>query len=132
MENEKLICYYKADGSCISQEPLGAETLGNINGMMVRCYMADGSEQEGFADPYRVHNKSEYDGKVGEIICLWTWDNLDETTHQLVGEGMEKYDQTYVPVKIENIMRIDAILYSNPRWGARLTNRFGFFGGRGA
>ncbi len=122
-QNRKIY-YYKNDGSCEGESPLNNESLGNINGMMVKCHMKDGSVQIGFAEPYRVHNESEYTGEVKDVIYLWTWDNIDELTHRLIGDGDDKYSHTFVPVKIEYITRIDAILYSNPNWGGRLTNKF--------
>ena len=118
------IYYYQNDGTIKGEEPLNENNLGNINGMMVKCHMKNGSIQIGFADPYRTCNRAEYTGEIKDIIYLWTWDNIDETMHQLVGNGDDKYSQTYIPVKIEYITRIDAILYSNPRWGVRLTNKF--------
>ena len=121
---ERKIYYYQNDGSLKSEEILNEKNLGNINGMMVKCHMKNGSIQIGFADPYRTHNRAEYTGEIKDIIYLWTWDNIDETTHQLVGNGDDKYSQTYIPVKIEYITRIDAIVFSNPRWGGLLTNKF--------
>jgi hypothetical protein len=121
---ERKICYYQRDGSFRSEEILNENNLGNINGMMVKCHMKNGSVQIGFADPYRVHSQSEFTGQVKDIIYLWTWDNIDETTHQLVGTEDDKYSQTYVPVKIKYITQIDAIVFSNPRWGGLLTNKF--------
>ena len=121
---ERKIYYYQNDGSLDGEEILNENNLGKINGMMVKCHMKNGSVQIGFADPYRVHNRSEYTGEVKDIIYLWTWDNIDETTHQLVGNGADKFSQTYIPVKIEYITQIDAIVFSNPRWGGLLTNKF--------
>ena len=121
---ERKIYYYQNDGSLDGEEPLNNEHLGNINGMMVKCHMKNGAAQVGFADPYKTHNQSEYTGEVKDIIYLWTWDNIDEATHQLIGDGDDKYSQTYIPVKIDYITRIDAIIFSNPRWGGSLTNKF--------
>ena len=121
---ERKIYYYQNDGSLKGEEILNEKNLGNINGMMVKCHMKNGSVQIGFADPYRVHNQLEYTGEIKDIIYLWTWDNIDETTHQLLGNVDEKYSQTYIPVKIEYITQIDAIVFSNPSWGGRLTNKF--------
>ncbi len=120
----RKIYYYQNDGSLKGEEILNENNLGNINGMMVKCHMKNGSVQIGFADPYRTHNQSEYTGKVKDIIYLWTWDNIDEATHQLIGNGTDKYSQTFIPVKIAYITQIDAILFSNPRWGGLLTNKF--------
>ena len=121
---ERKIYYYKNDGSLEGEEPLNYGHLGNINGMMVKCHMKNGTFQIGYADPYRAHNKSEYTGGIKDVIYLWTWDNIDESTHRLIGDGDDKYSQTFIPVKIEYITQIDAILFSNPSWGGRLTNKF--------
>lgn len=121
---ERKIYYYQNDGSIKGEEILNGNSLGNINGMMVKCHMKNGSVQIGFADPYRTLNEGKCTGEVKDIIYLWTWDNIDETTHRLIGNGDDKYDHTYIPVKIKYITRIDAILFSNPCWGGRLTNKF--------
>lgn len=121
---ERKIYYYKNDGSLEGEEPLNIECLGNINGMMVKCHMKNGTIQIGFADPYRTLNEAEYTGEVKDVIYLWTWDNIDESAHRLIGDDDDKYSQTFIPVKIKYIIRIDAILFSNPRWGGLLTNKF--------
>ncbi len=51
---------------------------------------------------------------------------LNENTHKLIRNDLEKYNKTYKKIIIKNITSIDAILYSNPRWGGRLTNKFEF------
>ena len=119
-----IIAYYTADGKFKEQQDLNYDSLGNTNGMMLRCFMKDGTQMEGFADPYRTHGMPPYDGSIHDYIYLWTWDHLDEKIHRLVGDDDTKFDQTHVPVPIHEIIHIDAILYSNPRWGGRLTNRF--------
>ena len=124
VSNERKICYYQNDGSFCKEEILNKDNLGNIHGMMVKCHMKNGFVQIGFADSYGAHDLSRITHRVKDIIYLWTWDNIDETTHQLIGTGVDKYSQTYIPVKIEYITQIDAILYSNPRWGGLLTNKF--------
>ena len=53
--------------------------------------MKNGTIQIGFADPYKVYNESEYTGEVDDIIYLWTWDNIDESTHRLIGDDDDKY-----------------------------------------
>ena len=123
-EEERKIYYYQNDGSLEGVEPLNKEYLGNINGLMVKCHMKNGTIQIGFADPYRVLNEAEYTGEVKDVIYLWTWDNIDESTHRLIGDDDDKYSQTFIPVKIKYIIRIDAILFSNPRWGGLMTNKF--------
>lgn len=122
--NQGKISYYTADGTLKEQQELNNENIGNTNGMMLRCFMQNGTIHEGFSDPYRTHGKPPYDGGIHDFIYLWTWDYLDEKTHKLIGDDTTKFDQTFVPVPIHEIIRIDAILFSNPRWGGKLTNRF--------
>lgn len=98
-----------------------------LNGMMTKCTMLDGSEEVGFADPTGVQDKENYDGKIHDYIYLWTWDNLDEKTGDLIGDGDEKYNQTFKTVKINDIERVEVITYSNLRWGEKLTNKFEFY-----
>ena len=118
------ISYYKKDGTLQYQKELNNENIGETIGMMIRCTMKNGGFCEGFADPFRTHGKAEFDGAFHDFIYLWTWDHLDEETHRLVGDFHTKFDQTFVPVAIQEIESIDAILYSNPRWGGKLINRF--------
>lgn len=93
---------------------------------MVRCFLNNNKIYEGFVDVYRQFESAEMIFAVGEYIHLWTWDNLNEKTHQLEGDLQSKYSQTYTPIKIIDILKMDAILYSNPRFGTRLTNTFWF------
>lgn len=116
------IINYTLRGEIKSELPLNEKYLDNIHGKLVRCHMVDGTHIVGFGDPYRT--RFDFDNKIHDIIYLWTWDHLDETTGQLIGEGDEKYNQTFTPVKIDQIKDIEAILFSNPRWGGRLTNKF--------
>lgn len=123
-ESRGQINYYRRDGVLHASTPLSEATLDGIMGMMVKCYMRDGTEMVGFADPYRVEIKEEYDGKIHDYINLWKWANLDESKHRLVGDDDTKYDTINTRVAIADILHIDAILYSHPRWGCGLTNRF--------
>ena len=118
------IYYYRGDGTLYDDDVLNLETLRNINGMMVRCYMQNGSVLIGYAEPFRAGLESGLGYGNEPVIYLWTWDNIDEDTHTLVGDDSTKYNQTHVPARINQILRIDAILYSNPRWGGVLTNKF--------
>lgn len=122
--NHRKISYYTLDGKLKEQQDLTGGNIGNTNGMMLRCFMQNGTVCEGFSDPYRTHGEPPYDGSIHDYIYLWTWDHLDEETHKLVGDSTTKFDQTFVPVPIHEIIRIDAILYSNPRWGGKLVNHF--------
>ena len=118
------IYYYRGDGTLYDDDVLNLETLRNINGMMVRCYMQNGSVLIGYAEPFRAGLQSGLEYGRDQTIYLWTWDNIDEDSHTLIGDDTVKYNQTHVPARIDQILRIEAILYSNPRWGGTLTNRF--------
>lgn len=124
MENK--IIFYKLNGEINSEELLNEESLRYTNGMMLKCYMKNGTEEIGFADPYRIKD-DDFDELVHDYINLWTWDNLDEDKHELIGDNDSKYNQTFKKVNIRDIIRIEAILYSNPRWGGELTNSFDYF-----
>jgi hypothetical protein len=119
-----MIYYYRSDGTIYQNDVLCRDTLRNINGMMVRCFMQNGSVQIGYAEPYRASLKSGRDFESEPIMYLWTWENLDEESHTLHGDDLTKFNQTHTPIRIDRITRIDAILYSNPRLGGRLTNKF--------
>ena len=116
------ISYYKQDGTLANQRELNEANIGGTVGMMVRCFLKNGDIYEGFSAPFHRSNGAEV--KVHDVIYLWTWDHLDEETHRLIGNEQTKYDQTFTPIAIDKIIRMDAILYSNPRWGGLLTNRF--------
>lgn len=120
------IKFYKYDGSLEREELLNDYSLAGTNGMLLKCHMNDGTTEVGYSDPYRTHSQEEYDGEVHDYIYLWTWDNLDEETHQLIGDNDTKFNQTFKKITIKKINSIDAILYSNPRWGGKLTNKFEF------
>ncbi len=123
----KKIIFYKLNGQVKSEEELTKENLYHINGMMTKCTMSNGTEEVGFADPTGVYNKEIYDGKIKDYIYLWTWDNLDENEGKLIGNDDEKFNQTFKAVKIDDIEKVEAITYSNPRWGGKLTNKFEFY-----
>lgn len=121
------IIFYKLNGIVKNMLDLTEENLKQCNGMKLKCYLNDNSEVVGFADVFRTHNKDEFDNEVHDYIYLCTFDNLDEETHQLVGEDDKRYNQTFKKVNIEDILKVEAILHSNPRWGTRLTNKFEFY-----
>lgn len=124
MDNK--ITFYKLNGEISNEELLNEKSLGHINGMMIKCYMKNGLEEIGFADPYRTHDKN-FDNLVHDYIYLCTWDNLDDDKHALIGDDVSKYNQTLKKVNIEDIVNIEAILHSNPRWSGKLTNSFDYF-----
>ena len=119
-----MINFYDLKGNIIESNSSIRENIEKTHGMMVRCFLNNNKVYEGFADVYRKIESTEYVFSVGEYIHLWTWDNLNEETHQLEGDAQSKYSQTYTPIKIIDILKMDVILYSNPRFGTRLTNTF--------
>lgn len=123
----RKIIFYKLDGKVKSEEILNKKNLCHILGMMSKCTMTNGAKEIGFALPIETHNKEKYDEKVHDYIYLWTWDNLNENTGELIGDDDEKYNQTFKPVKIDDIEKIESIIFSNPRWGGKLTNKFEFY-----
>ena len=121
------ITLYKLNGVIDKVLKLNIDNIKGLNGMKLKCHLFNGEDKIGFADVYRTHEKEEFDNEVHDYINLWTFDMLDENTHQLVGEEENKYKQTFIKVRIDDIDNIEAILHSNPRWGTRLTNNFCFF-----
>lgn len=120
----KKIFLYLLNGELDHEEELTKENIRGINGMMTRCHMINGEELVGFSNVFRSKDGTNFNSEIQGYIHLWTWDNLDEETHQLVGDGVSKFDQTFIPVNIDSIKYIEAILRSNPRFGSRLTNKF--------
>lgn len=125
----RKIIYYEKNGIFCKEESLSLESLKNAIGKMSKCCMKNGTVIIGFADPYRVYKNSPlpFDEKVHDFIYLWKWENLDEKTHQLIGDDIHKYDQIFQRVEIQDIETMECILHSNPRWGTELTNKFDYF-----
>jgi len=119
------IIFYKYNGDFDREEELNEDNLANTNGLIIKCHLKDGSEKVGYSDPYRLHDDNTFI-VVEDYIYLVTWTNLDEETHELVGDGDSMYDRTYTRVNIDDIISVEAILFSNPKWGGRLTNLFSF------
>lgn len=120
------INYYKYNGNLEKSEELNEDNLKHTNGMLLKCLLNDNTEVIGYADTYRTHEKESYDGEVHDYINLWTWDNIDEEKHILIGNEETKFDQTFKKVEISKLKDIEAIVYSNPRWGGKITNKFEF------
>ena len=118
------IIFYKQNGEISDIKELTNDNLELINGMMTRCTLGDVSQIVGFADPFRTCDRNSYDGNVHDNIFLWTWDNLDEENHKLIGDENNKYNQTFKKVITDEIIKVESILYSNPRWRGKLTNKF--------
>lgn len=119
------IFFYKYDGTLDHDTVLSEDTIVNTNGMLIKCKMKDNTEKVGYSDPYRFHDDNTT-MDIKDYIYLITWKNLDEDKHELIGDDNTKYDQLFEKVNIKDIDSIEAILYSNPRWGGRLTNKFEF------
>lgn len=120
----KEIVFYRLNGDIEIVKELNTDNLENINGMMTRCTLKDGRVIIGYADPFRTYERETFDNEVHDYIYLWTFDNLDEKTHKLIGDDENRYKQTYNKVIIDELMKVESIIYSNPRWGGKLTNKF--------
>ncbi len=118
------IIFYDSNGKIENIMELNSTNLEKINGMMTRCTMIDGTKITGLADPFKTCENNSINTTVQDYIYLNTWDSLDETTHQLIDTDMGKYSQTHTMVYIKEIISVESILHSNPRWGGLLTNRF--------
>lgn len=82
-------------------------------GQKVRITTKDGKAYAGFADePYHTGR-----GKSLTLMCY----DIDYEKHKLRSSNMTI---TFIPLDI--VVKIEAILYSNPRWGTGLTNKFEF------
>lgn len=121
---EKEILFYKKNGELKDREILNNDNLQHINGMMTRCKMQNGTIEIGFSDTFRDDNGNYDFGQTKNYIFLWKWANLDEEKHQLIGSVEDKYNQIFKKIMVKDIIQIEAILYSNPRWGGMLTNEF--------
>lgn len=121
--NNKIL-FYKLNGELDRTELLNNHNLRHINGMMTRCTLRNGTVKVGFADPLRTHDRDSFDDSVHDYIYLWTWDNLDEKSHTLIGNDENRYNQTFRSIALGEIMKVESILYSNPRFGSPLTNKF--------
>lgn len=110
------IIFYKPDGTVKEKAALTEENLALCHGMKLKCRLKNGDEAIGFADVYRTYRQSEFDGKIHGCIGLWTLDSLDEVRHRLMGTDDPGDSQGCREVNIEDIIKIEAMLYSNPRW----------------
>ena len=122
----KEIVFYNLDGTVKDIVTFTENNLAQCNGRKIKCFLTNGNEVVGFADIYRTKNRKEYDNRIHDYFYLWTYDNLCEEQHKLIGTDANKYNQTFNRVNLEDIVKIEAILYSRPGWGTRLTNKFAF------
>ena len=116
--------FCQQDGVIRHEMELTPQSLFDALGMMVRCYMRDGSCHDGFVSFTPGWDVESLRNDYGSSFFLWTWAHLDEATNQLVGTGAVKYEQNFEAIDFREVEHTDAILYSNPRWGGRLHNRF--------
>ena len=120
----RRIRFYHQDGKINDEQELTPESLSEAIGMMARCYLRDGSCHEGFVCFSPEMDTEDRQRDYGSTFFLWTWAHLDENTHSLVGDGDSMYDQNFEPIDYTEVERVDAILFSNPRWGGGLRNHF--------
>ena len=115
------IIFYYPSGRIKETIDLNNENIARVAGMKMKCHLKNNTEEIGFADVFRLHDEIGFDEKVHDYIYLWTYDYLDEETHELINEN---YSETNKKIIIDDIVGIEAILFSNPRWGCRWTNKF--------
>lgn len=122
MKNE--ILFYEQNGKLNKKEILDNDNLQHANGMMTKCTLKDGTIEEGFCDVFKTYEKNFKCNKVKDYIYIWKWENLDEEKHVLVGNEECRYNKTFKKIIIKDIIKVECILYSNPRWEGLLTNKF--------
>lgn len=118
------IRFFQQDGRLCDKKELTPQSLHGAMGMMARCYLRDDSYHDGFVCSSPGIDIEGQQKDYGSTFFLWTWAHLDEETHRLIGDDESKYDQNYEPIDFLEVESIDAILYSNPRWGGLLYNHF--------
>lgn len=118
---------YMRNGELKNEYELTNDNLKNTAGMISKVTLIDGSIHVGFSDPLRVEEKDSFDNEVHDYINLWTWKNIDEELHELIGDDNDKYDVNIERINIDEIYTVESILYSHPRWGGKLTNKFEFY-----
>lgn len=110
----RSIIFYNPDGTIKCEMELTIENTRIAGGMLVRCTMKDSTEKVGYIE-------TDDDNKH---IILWTWKNVDEANDALFGYGNLKNGEECYKVEISQIEKLEAKLFSNPRWGCRITNKF--------
>ena len=114
------------DGSLQAKEELNNNNIGKTNGMMICCNLKNGKSFDGYSDSYRLYDES-YDSKVNSYIFLNNYKYYDSKNNKFKDDVSNKYEQSGKKININDIDSIDAILYSNPRWGGRILNKFEFY-----
>ncbi len=99
------IRFYKQDGTLSSEETFDSDNIEHTRGMLIKCVLKDGSEVVGYSKP------SDYITMLDDLE-LWLYKDINTL------------EQESIFVKMKDVVRIDAILYSNPRWSGKITNEF--------
>ena len=115
----KTIIFYTLNGKYESIEPLTESNVNKICGSKVKVITTDGKEHVGYLENFY---------KVYDYVNLYTYKFLDEKSGKLIAlEGQNKYELIREKIYVKDMVHVDAIRYSNPRWGTPLTNKFKFF-----
>ena len=109
---EPMIRFYNQDGTLKREIPFNSDNIEQTSGMLIKCYLLTGKEVVGYSKP------DEYITMLDDLN-LWIWKNIDEDNHKLIDN-----EQDTISIKMKDITRIDAILYSNHRWSNKITNKF--------
>ena len=117
------IYFYNKEGALDHEDILNNDNLARINGLKIRCTLKDNTKVVGYSDIFRVQSNN-YDGQVHDFINVWTYDNIDETNHVLIGDETTKHKQSFRSILIHDLIYVEAILYSNPSYGSKPTNTF--------
>lgn len=95
-----MIDYYKLDGQFVKTEELTQNNIMGTNGMKVRCFLRNGDIIVGYCKAGVDANSSTI-----EVSCSF---------NPKIGFG------DIVGVNWKQIERMEAILWSGPRWGGRI------------
>lgn len=98
---------------------LNEQNMYRCMGMKVRMKLRNGMEVQGFTG-----NEVRKDINGNIFIEIWNYKHLNEVTHTLEGCGLTKYDTNVVYIYLKDIIAMEAISYTHPRWGGLLTNYF--------
>ena len=109
------ISIYSLSGGLVKRAEVTADSFDfNLLGEKVRVKTADGTEVEGFWDTAISTQGLPAKVKIGRY-------DLDEATGTL-----QSGREIFTFIQSAKIVKIEAILHSNPRWGGKVTNRFEF------
>lgn len=113
----KKIIFYNLDGTVDSTKSLNKNNLKYIVGLMTKCTLSNNTTIVGYADPFRFHE--DFDGEILDYIYLWKWD----LNNQYNENPNVNCKQSFYKVMINEIVKIESISLSNPRWGS-IINEF--------